>query len=574
MLRLSKTPIMTNLEKKNINQKKLNNDKMLLKKKPYINFNFNLIQNKNLNQNKIRTITPNLRLREIVNKKFRENNFQDLGNLFKLKSEFPAITRNNPNFYTNKSYIHTEYNIKKESIDNIDRQLKLIFVMKNKITELNRIIKEKNQEIMNLKNAALLGNNVDYNTKSQNNNIEKEKEKSIYEERHLKTFNNEIKKEFKNISKDKENNIRKINSIKEYINKNNNYNNNKAKNSKKLTPFNRNNNNEIEKLNKEIQNLNKIVKDLDQKYQQEIAKNKEFKQKYTFIRNCTFGLGHPAIKVEEKIKNYENRIIVLEEQIFQCKEKQRQNKKKIVLTEEEYSNIHLCLNALLKVNNINEEKILKDVDRISFENIEKIANNICDLLKISNNNFISNFINDYIIKNNQNFLQILTFGELFKYNTPNRNYTNNNLFSFLKERCITYDYNKKGKIPIEYLRHIYIEYCYKNEKKQNEKEFFYIVCICKKNSDYDYFNSIYDIYYNNLEINKNEINDENSDYISDFKKEIIVKNFIASIINEEKQKFKERENEGNFSKGQNHKNNNKNIFINGQYSSNEDDILI
>ena len=80
-LRLSKTPIMANIKKRslNLNQNKLNNnnnDKSVLKKKPYINFNFNLIQNRNMNnQTKIRTITPNLKLREIVNKKFRENNF-------------------------------------------------------------------------------------------------------------------------------------------------------------------------------------------------------------------------------------------------------------------------------------------------------------------------------------------------------------------------------------------------------------------------------------------------------------------------------------------------------------------
>ena len=148
MLRLSATPVITNLSKKNIHINKNNNnnnDKFLFKKKPYINFNFNLIQNKNMNNKRIRTITPNLKLREIVNQKIRENNIHNFNNI-KCKTELPDIFNINPNH--NKSYIHTDYNIKKkETNDNMDRQLKLIFVMKNKINELNKIIREKDQEI-------------------------------------------------------------------------------------------------------------------------------------------------------------------------------------------------------------------------------------------------------------------------------------------------------------------------------------------------------------------------------------------------------------------------------------------
>ena len=50
------------------------------------------------------------------------------------------------------------------------------------------------------------------------------------------------------------------------------------------------------------------------------------------------------------------------------------------------------------MNKIKEDNILKNINQISFENIEQISNNICDLLKIENNNLISSFINDYIIK--------------------------------------------------------------------------------------------------------------------------------------------------------------------------------
>ena len=172
MVRLSATPVlMSNITKKHIQPiNKLNNydNKNVFKKKPYINFNFNVIQNKNMNNPKIRTITPNLRLREIVNKKIRENNNFNLNNFnnIKCKTELPDIFSINPNH--NKSYINTDYNVKKkESNENIDRQLKLIFVMKNKINELNKIVKEKNQEINFLKNCEINYNTININKKEK-----------------------------------------------------------------------------------------------------------------------------------------------------------------------------------------------------------------------------------------------------------------------------------------------------------------------------------------------------------------------------------------------------------------------
>ena len=579
-LRLSKTPIMANIKKRslNLNQNKLNNnnnDKSVLKKKPYINFNFNLIQNRNMNnQTKIRTITPNLKLREIVNKKFRENNFNDLNNLLKFKTEFPEISKLNPNFL-HKSYIHTENNYnynnnnnKRESNENIDRQLKLIFVMKNKISELNKIIKEKNKEIFNLKNGIQINNiyNNDYTAVGQKI---AEKEKNLYEEKNnISNNNNNVfntqKKENKNnnIIKNKENNLKKVNSKKNNIHNNHNYNHGNMH--RGLTPINKtnnNNNNEIEKLNKEIQNLNKIITSLDEKYQQEILKNKEFSQKFTFIKNCTFGMNAPKVKIDEKIKNYENRIIDLEEELYQYKE--RENKKKLILSTDDYSNIHICLNALLIMNKIKEENILNNVSQISFENLEQISNNICDLLKIEDNNLISSFINDYIIKNKKNVLCILTFEELYKYNISNNNnnINNNKLFSFLKEKCIIYDYTKEKKIPIFYLRHIYNEFCFKNKKRKNEEEFFNIVYICKKCPNNNNYKNIYDIYYDNLVVE--EENDEK-----------IVNDFIETIMKEEleKVKRKNREKEIN-SKLSNYI---KRIKINksDKYEPNEDDFII
>ena len=532
ILRFSKTPIMGNLDKKNLNKRVSNNEKILLKKKPYINFNFNLIQNKNMNNKKIRTITPNLKLREIVNKKFRENKYQNLNSLIKCQTELPDIS--NYNKIQNKSYILTEINKKKDQNENLDKQLKLVFVMKNKINELNKIIKEKNREIINLKNGELLLNNF-------NNFKPAEKDKNISEEKNINSISTNIKKENKTISKERENNMKIRNIKKENNNSKNKINNNKNnKNNKSLNPINKKNGDAL-KLNKEIENLNKIINNLDEKYRQEIKKNKEFSQRYSFIKNCTFGMGAPQMKMDDKIRNYENKIINLEEQIYEYKEKEsKYNKKRNFLSEQEYSNIQICLNALLKLNNIKEENILKYINKITFDNIEKITNSICKLLNISDKTLISNFLNDYIMKNYKNIFQELTFEEIYKYNIL-YNYNNNNLFSFIKERCIIYDYEKKGIIPVDYLRHIYDEFCFINNKQKNEKEFFDLVCVCKKfiNS-----NNLYDINYNNLIVKESGIKYNNNDDTN----ANLCKNFIDSIMNEELEKIKEREREKKLTK--------------------------
>ena len=587
ILRLSKTPIISNIDKKSINQKKLNtNEKLHLKKKAFINFNFNLIQNKNLYNKKIRTITPNLHLRELVNQKFRENNFQNINKNVSRKTELPSIIKKYINHSNKnksyKSYINTDSNIKKkDKNENINKQIKLIFVMKNKINKLNNVIKDKNQELINIKNNNNNLNNNNSNYINQKNSV---KENKIFEEKNTNSNKNinDNKKENKNISKDKENNLR----IKNLKNENNINNNNRNK--KRLTPIN-SKHNEAEKLCKEIQNLNQIINNLDEKYQQEIKRNKEVNQKYNFIKNCTFGAKTPIIKIDEKIKNYENKIIDLEEQLFQLKQQENNRKKQnIILSNEEYSNIQICLNVLLIINKIKEENILNNIDIISYENTEKISTNICNLLKISDNNLITNFINDYISKNKKNFLFALTFDELFKYNISNINLNSlskdNNLISFLKERCIIFDYKKKGIIPIYYLRHIYNEFCYKNNKHKNEQELFDIVYICKKNYAEHLFNSINDIYYNNLIINEKakiiqNINESDNDN-DNSNDEKTVKNFIESILDEELEKNKKREKYDKLLKDRsynkkNKKYKNQNISsINNNFNNNDDELII
>ena len=579
LLRISKTPLM-NLDKKKINIKKytnnnnnITNEKTNSKKKPYINLNFNLIQNKNMNHNKIRTITPNLKLREIVNKKFRENNYHNLHNFnnIKCKTEFPDIITNNPNKIQNTSFLQTEANYKKkESIDNMDRQLKLIFVMKNKINELNKIIKEKNQEIINLKSFLPLNNNGNNNNNySPLNTNNTDKNKNMLDDKNINNIiDNKI--ENKRMSKDKNNNINRNEYNRFKNNKKDNNNNNK------LTPIKKNS--EIEKLNKEIQNLNKIISNLDEKYRQEIRKNNEFNQKYNYIKNCTFG-NVPTVQIDEKIRNYENKIINLEEQIFQYQQKEKKKKEKLTLSNEEYKNIQICLNALIVFNKIKEEEIMENIDSISFENKEKISYNLCYLLNLSNNNLISNYINDFLIKNKNSDIYPKNFGELITFAISNNNFINNDLLAFLKERCLIYDYNKKGIIPMDYLRHLYDEFCFKNFREADEKELFIIVYTCKNNKNNISSNSLYDIYYENLISNEYEIKFDNN-YDDEYEdNEKAVKNFIDSIMNEEIEKLKKREKEKAKELSLSRFNNKNNNQINNTYILNtnlnyDDDFII
>ena len=539
VLKLSSSPLLiSNIAKKinNINIKKNSNDKNNLKKKPNINFNLNLINKNNISQKQIRTITPNLKLREIVNKKLRENDFHNLKNI-KCKIDLPDINQN-------KNYLHTDLNAQKKDNDNMDRQLKLIFIMKNKINELNKIIKEKNQEINNLKNGELTRSVTQLREKAVNNHLLSKK-----------TYDNyEIKKESKNLSKSMNNinaiknensRFKKIKKDYKDSHKDNSKDNFKERDNggKKINSINsltKKYNEIITNNNKEIQNLRKIITELEEKYLQEKNKNKEINQKYTFMRNCTFGTNGPQNKYDEKFRELQNKIIILEEQLYQYKIKEKQQKEKkirnemkiiknnnknekIILSDKEYSNIQICLNSLIEKFNLSEGKIKDGIKEYTFDNIDKISSHICGLLKISNSYLIPNFINDYFIKNAK-ILYSTPFKELAKYKASKEDFINDSLNSFIKERSIIYDYKKKGRISIYYLRHLYNEFCFKNNKKENDKEFFKIVYTCKKDN---YSSRLFDIFYDNLIVNDNH----------DAQDEIVIRNFVDSIFDLEMQKY-------------------------------------
>ena len=480
-----------------------------------------------------------MKLREIVNKKIRENDLQNLKNI-KFKIDLPDINQN-------KSYLHTDLNAQKKENDNMDRQLKLIFIMKNKINELNKIIKEKNQEINNLKNGELIRSVTQLREKIGNNHLLSKKTNDNYE---IKKDNKNLSKSMNNINAIKNENSRFKKLKKDYkdSHKDNSKDSNKDRDNgcKKINSINsiaKKYNEIITNNNKEIQNLRKIITELEEKYLQEKNKNKEINQKYTFVRNCTFGTNGPQNKYEEKLLQKENRIIKLEEELNNYKLKELKNKKKsykitknelkfikkdktnekIILSNKEYSNIQICLNSLIKKFNLSEEKIKEGIKELSYDNIDKISNHICGLLKISNNYLISNFLNDYFIKNSK-IIYSTPFKELIKYKASKGDFINDSLNSFIKERSIIYDYKKKGRIPIYYLRHLYNEFCLKNNKKENEKEFFKIVYTCKKGN---YSSNLFDIFYDNLIVNDNlEVQNEK-----------VIKNFVDSIFALEMEKY-------------------------------------
>jgi len=224
---------------------------------------------------------------------------------------------------------------------------------------------------------------------------------------------------------------------------------------------------------------------------------------------------------------------------------------------------------------------MENIDSISFETKEKISYNLCYLLNLSNNNLISNYINDYLIKNKNKNSDIYpkNFGELITFGISNNSFINNDLVAFLKERCLIYDYNKKGIIPMYYLRHLYDEFCFKNFREVDEKELFIIVYTCKNNKNNISSNSLFDIYYENLKLNEYEIKYDNN-YDDEYEdNEKAVKNFIDSIMQEEIEKLKKKEKEKAKELSLSRFNNKNNNQINNTYILNsnlnyDDDFII
>ena len=223
---------------------------------------FNRIRN--VGKNVIRSITPNQSNINIID---NYNNFNP--NYAKDISPLPEINLNE-----NKSFFS-----QKENYDNdMPKQLQIVFSLKKKLAEVNKLLDNKNQEIEDLKRDMAIFN---INEIKNENLILKEKLKGI---KNNKQFNNENIMINENINSDNElknemNKLKKENNIlnQKYNDevKKNKLLNNKINNLNKENKNNINSNEETQKLINQISYQEKIIDQL----QNEVLKTSNEKVK-------------------------------------------------------------------------------------------------------------------------------------------------------------------------------------------------------------------------------------------------------------------------------------------------------
>ena len=401
---------------------------------------FNRIRN--VGKNVIRSITPNQSNINIID---NYNNFNP--NYAKDISPLPEINLNE-----NKSFFS-----QKENYDNdMPKQLQIVFSLKKKLAEVNKLLDNKNQEIEDLKRDMAIFN---INEIKNENLILKEKLKGI---KNNKQFNNENIMINENINSDNElknemNKLKKENNIlnQKYNDevKKNKLLNNKINNLNKENKNNINSNEETQKLINQISYQEKIIDQLQNEvlktsnekvklinkkkylnnelYQfndnwQIISKitidNKKFKTNFNEISNPNKITKNNIPNINKKIKliQYYN----INFSIFGNKQKEKiniNNKKDNInhnfkLNEFRFfltfqPNIKKKNNIFNRLKLLNEEE-LEDIDLLMnilyinlklnekkivqiFNNVNDeytIINNICKLFNISNDVVIERFL--------------------------------------------------------------------------------------------------------------------------------------------------------------------------------------
>ncbi len=401
---------------------------------------FNRIRN--VGKNVIRSITPNQSNINIID---NYNNFNP--NYAKDISPLPEINLNQ-----NKSFFS-----QKENYDNdMPKQLQIVFSLKKKLAEVNKLLDNKNQEIEDLKRDMAIFN---INEIKNENLILKEKLKGI---KNNKQFNNENIMINENINSDNElknemNKLKKENNIlnQKYNDevKKNKLLNNKINNLNKENKNNINSNEETQKLINQISYQEKIIDQLQNEvlktsnekvklinkkkylnnelYQfndnwQIISKitidNKKFKTNFNEISNPNKITKNNIPNINKKIKliQYYN----INFSIFGNKQKEKiniNNKKDNInhnfkLNEFRFfltfqPNIKKKNNIFNRLKLLNEEE-LEDIDLLMnilyinlklnekkivqiFNNVNDeytIINNICKLFNISNDVVIERFL--------------------------------------------------------------------------------------------------------------------------------------------------------------------------------------
>ena len=221
---------------------------------------------RNVGKNVIRSITPN---QSNININDNYNNINNQ-NYLKEISPLPEINLNQ-----NKSYFS-----QKENYDNdMPKQLQIVFSLKKKLAEVNKLLENKNQEIENLKRDMAIFN---INEIKNENLVLKEKLKDI---NHNKNFNSENIIINGKINSDNEfkNEINKLKKENDILNqkyndevKKNKLLNNKINNLNKENKNNNNPNEETQKLLNQISYQEKIIDQL----QNEVLKTTNGKIKY------------------------------------------------------------------------------------------------------------------------------------------------------------------------------------------------------------------------------------------------------------------------------------------------------
>ena len=221
---------------------------------------------RNVGKNVIRSITPN---QSNININDNYNNINNQ-NYLKEISPLPEINLNQ-----NKSYFS-----QKENYDNdMPKQLQIVFSLKKKLAEVNKLLENKNQEIENLKRDMAIFN---INEIKNENLVLKEKLKDINNNKNFNIDNiiingkinsdNEFKNEINKLKKENDILNQKYNDEV----KKNQILNNKINNLNKENKNNNNPNEETQKLLNQISYQEKIIDQL----QNEVLKTTNGKIKY------------------------------------------------------------------------------------------------------------------------------------------------------------------------------------------------------------------------------------------------------------------------------------------------------
>ncbi len=497
---------------------------------------------RNVGRNIIKSVTPNQSLKNLI-----DNNIYSNLSYLKL-SPLPDICKNN---ITDSSY--------KENND-LSKQLQIIFSLKKKIVEMNKVVLSKNKEIEDLKRDMNIFTINQLNSEITALKSENEKLKSNINDN--KDLTNIV------LNDENKNNINKLKSQIDFLKKENEMLNQKYKEeldknnilnsqinnlNKDFKIINNNSNNDYknQKLLNQISNQEKIIKQLKEEnilinkkevknkfednklqqsnndileilsYNQNINKKKSYnqriKKKYEIelikYLNENFSILSNHNNHNNYNNNNNNKISNFQEYKFFITLNSINQSNNIIntlklLTEEEYEDIELLLNIIYKIINTNENEILKMFNFVNNELI--VIRNICNLFRIIDDAIIERFM--FKISQNENGTSINVLKENFlnifnKAQIGINIQSMNNFINEIIEKCKNYDYKKEGFIHYYLFKNVYSQICFREKINLIPEEFNLFLSIMKKNKTNENI-SIYYLNYLNLEEYYNSISNQ------------------------------------------------------------------